>query len=229
MQPEMSAQSGSPAAPASTRRAAFVSLGTVGLAAAAGFAATACATGAQGSAPAGRPTAAPGAADHVVDLRIGERHGAPPGSTPEFFFEPTGLAIKPGQTVRFRALTPHHTVTAYHSQHVKTLRVPEGVPPFSSPVLPVGDAFDYTFTLPGVYDLWCAPHEFFGMVMRLVVGEATGPGARPSTDFSPTGTTLQAGAVLNDPALAPDRILQRGKVSWTEIDPASKRNPLEAG
>ena len=103
------------------------------------------------------------------------------------------------------------------------------VPPFSSPVLPVGDAFDYTFALPGVYDLWCARHEFFGMVMRLVVGEATGPGARPSTDFSPTGTTLQAGAVLNDPALAPDRILQRGQGHLDGDRPGEQAQPAGDG
>ena len=229
MLPEMSVPPVPAPAPARTRRAAFISLATVGLGAAAGLAITACAGDAPSAAPGGQATAAPGPADHTVDLRIDERHGAPPGTIPEFFFEPTGLAIKPGQTVRFRALTPHHTVTAYHPQHVKTLRVPEGVPPFSSPVMPVGESFSYTFTLPGVYDLWCAPHEFFGMVMRLVVGEASGPGTVPTTDFSPSGTTLNAGAVLSDPALAPERILQRGKVSWTELDPASKAIPPGLG
>ena len=92
----------------------------MGLAAAAGIA-TACApSGAPGAAPSGAATASP-AADHTVDLRIEERHGAPPGTPPEFYFEPTGLALKPGQTVRFRALTPHHTGTASHPPHVKTL------------------------------------------------------------------------------------------------------------
>ena len=46
------------------------------------------------------------AADHEVRLVIEERAGAPPGVPPAFYFEPTGLAIAPGQTVRFRALTP---------------------------------------------------------------------------------------------------------------------------
>ncbi|MDQ3701920.1 MAG: hypothetical protein M3442_13515, partial [Chloroflexota bacterium] len=81
------------------------------------------------------------------------------------------------------------------------------------------------FTRPGVYDLWCGPHEFLGMAMRIVVEEATGPGAAPPTDFSPSGTTLTAGLVLSDPALAPARILARGRVSWDELDPASKRLP----
>ena len=170
----------------------------------------------------GQPVA-PAAADDEVRLVIEELEGAPPGVPPAFYFEPTGLAIAPGQTVRFRALTPHHTVTAYHAQHVKPMRVPAGVPPFSSPVIPVGESWTHTFTRPGVYDLWCAPHEPFGMAMRLVVGEASGPATEPPTDFSPAGAFGAAGAVLSDPALAPARILDRGTVSWAELDAASKQ------
>ena len=84
---------------------------------------------------------------------------------PEFYFEPTGLYLEPGDTVTFVADTPHHTATAYHAQHVKTQRVPEGVEPFSSPVIPVGQSWEYTFDTPGVYDLWCGPHEQYGMAM----------------------------------------------------------------
>ncbi|HEX2037159.1 MAG TPA: plastocyanin/azurin family copper-binding protein [Chloroflexota bacterium] len=164
-------------------------------------------------------------ADHEVDLLIAERAGAPPGTIPEFYFEPVGLAIQPGQTVRFNAVMPHHTVTAYHAQHVKPMRVPEGVPPFSSPIIPIGESWSYTFTRPGVYDLWCGPHEQFGMAMRLVVGEVSGPAAEPPTDFGPAGTLGAAGAVLSDPALAPARVLARGRVSWAELSPASKQPP----
>lgn len=156
---------------------------------------------------------------HEVDLLIGEVEGRP---IPEFFFEPAGLFINPGDTVRFLAKTPHHTVTAYHELQGKAQRVPDGVEPFSSPMVPIGGSWEYTFTIPGVYDVFCGPHEQYGMVMRIVVGEATGPGALPVEDFSPLGAMGAAGTVLNDPALDPLRIVQVGSVSWAEISEASK-------
>lgn len=168
-------------------------------------------------------------ADYDVDLLIRPRDGAPEGTPPEFYFEPVGLSIQPGQTVRFRALTPHHTATAYHTQHVKQMRVPEGVPPFSSPIIPVGESWSYTFTQPGVYDLWCGPHEMFGMTIRIVVGEASGPATDPPADLGARGAFGAAGTVLSDPALAPARILEQGRVGWAELDPASKRIPSFLG
>ncbi|SDK37286.1 hypothetical protein [Natronorubrum texcoconense] len=114
--------------------------------------------------------------DHVVDAMIRPREDH---EIPEFFFEPTGLYVEPGDTVQFRLVTPHHTVTAYHPAQGQLPRVPDDVPPFSSPVLPVNAYWLYTFEQPGVYDMHCGPHEIFGHVMRIVAGEATGPGAEP--------------------------------------------------
>lgn len=153
-------------------------------------------------------------ATHEVTLNIVPVEGT---IIPQFFFEPSGLFIEPGDTVRFIAATPHHTVTAYHGLHGKSHRVPDGVEPFSSPVLSVGTFWEYTFSIPGVYDMWCAPHESYGMAMRLVVGEASGPGAVPPDDFSPFGTTGLAGAVLSDPALDPENIMANGSVAWADI------------
>lgn len=156
---------------------------------------------------------------HQVELMIMPIEDRP---IPEFYFEPTGLFIEPGDTVRFVAVTPHHTVTAYHPLHGKPQRVPDGVEPFSSPVIPVGGIWEYTFTVPGVYDLWCAPHESYGMAMRIVVGEASGPALAAADDFSPEGTFGTAGTVLNDPALDSQRIIDAGSVSWSELSDASK-------
>jgi plastocyanin len=156
---------------------------------------------------------------HDVHLSIMPVEGRP---IPEFFFQPTGLFIEPGDTVHFVADTPHHTATAYHAQHVKTQRVPEGVEPFSSPVIPINESWEYTFTERGVYDLWCGPHEQYGMAMRIVVGEATGPGTEPITDFSPEGVFATSGTVLSDPALAPDNIIASGQVRWEELMAESK-------
>lgn len=156
---------------------------------------------------------------HDVHLNIVPAEGR---FIPEFFFQPTGLYIAPGDTVMFIADTPHHTATAYHEQHVKTQRVPEGVEPFSSPVIPIGQSWDYTFSTEGVYDIWCGPHEQYGMAMRIVVGDATGPGAEPVTDFSPEGVFATAGTVLSDPALNPLNIMAAGQVMWEELDAKSK-------
>ena len=39
---------------------------------------------------------------------------------------------------------------------------------------------EHTFTIPGVYDYLCMPHEAAGMVGRIVVGDpGAGPGTRP--------------------------------------------------
>jgi len=156
---------------------------------------------------------------HGVHMNIMPVEGRP---VPEFFFQPTGLFVEPGDTVRFLANSPHHTATAYHAQHVKTQRVPEGVEPFSSPVIPINETWEYTFTEPGVYDLWCGPHEQYGMAMRIVVGEASGPGMEPITDFSPEGVFATAGTVLSDPALDPDNIVANGQVMWEELAADSK-------
>ncbi len=109
--------------------------------------------------------------DHTVAVRIRPREGS---QIPEFFFEPTGLAIEPGDTVKFDYVTPHHTVTAYHPAFGYRPRVPEGTPPFSAPVLPAGGYWLYTFEHEGVYDYHCGPHEAFGHAGRIVAGSAKG-------------------------------------------------------
>ena len=148
---------------------------------------------------------------------------------PELYFEPVGLHIQPGDTVRFVAATPHHNVVAYHAQQGKSQRVPEGVPPFSSRTLPVGDTWNYTFDVEGTYDLWCAPHELTGMAMRIVVGEPGGPAEEPVTDFGPFGVFGASGKVLNDAALASGNIVSVKSVSWADLNPASKVPPPMPG
>ena len=146
----------------------------------------------------------------------------------QFYFEPVGLHIEPGDTVRFVGITPHHTVTAYHAQHGKSHRVPDGVGPFSSPVVPAGETWEYTFDTPGTYDLWCGPHEVWGMAMRIVVGEPGGPAEEPVTDFSPEGAFGVAGAVLNDVALSSANIVSQGQVAWADVSAESKTQPAPA-
>jgi plastocyanin len=93
-------------------------------------------------------------------------------------FDPIGLLIQPGTTVRFHCEANYHTTTAYHPANANhSLRIPDAAQPWSSDVLQPGDCFEVTLTVPGVYDYFCAPHEAAGMVGRLIVGQPAGPGS----------------------------------------------------
>jgi plastocyanin len=95
-------------------------------------------------------------------------------------FDPIGLLIQPGRTVRFVCEANYHTTAAYHPANGNhSLRIPTTVQPWSSDVLQPGQHFEVTLTVPGVYDYFCAPHEKAGMVGRLIVGQPTGPGSLP--------------------------------------------------
>lgn len=162
----------------------------------------------------------------VVSAPSSGAPGAVGRTIPEGYFDPTGLAVDAGDVVAFTADAPGHTVTAYHPQFGRQRRVPEGTSPFSSPVLGEERFWLYRFEDPGVYDLFGAPHEIFGAAMRIVVdggdpafGQATAPGRRPPQ--------LTAGLVLEDDALAPETIDERGAVGWDELAPGSTQRLVE--
>ncbi|KAB7624199.1 plastocyanin/azurin family copper-binding protein [Alkalilimnicola sp. S0819] len=100
-------------------------------------------------------------------------------------FDPIGLFLQPGQTVRWVNRANVHTVTAYHPDNDRhPLRIPRAAEPWDSGYLiEPGKVFERRFEVPGVYDYYCAPHEAAGMVGRLVVGEISGPGSRPFDYF----------------------------------------------
>ncbi len=94
-------------------------------------------------------------------------------------FDPVGLLIQPGQTVRFHCEANYHTTAAYHPANAEhSLRIPRTAQPWSSDVLQPGEDFEVTLNVPGVYDYFCAPHEAAGMVGRLIVGQPIGPGSQ---------------------------------------------------
>jgi plastocyanin len=104
----------------------------------------------------------------------------------EVYFDPVGLHVQPGDTVRWIQVNGYHSVTAYHPANSdRELRIPEHAEPWDSGMLLAeypakGSTFEHTFTIPGVYDYLCIPHEAAGMVGRIIVGEpAAGPGTRP--------------------------------------------------
>jgi plastocyanin len=95
------------------------------------------------------------------------------------WFDPIGLYVEPGATVRWIVRENVHTATAYHPRNDKhPLRIPESAVPWDSGFLVhPGDHFDVWLSVPGVYDYYCMPHEAVGMVGRIVVGHRLGPGA----------------------------------------------------
>lgn len=97
------------------------------------------------------------------------------------WFDPIGIHISPGQTVRWVVEENVHTTTAYHPQNDRhSLRIPEKAAPWDSGYLVnPGDHFEATLTVEGVYDYYCIPHEMAGMVGRIIVGKPAGPGSMP--------------------------------------------------
>jgi plastocyanin len=110
--------------------------------------------------------------DHEVELHIATPNEASTDHAPFYaHFEPNGLHVSSGDVVQFTFESPDHTVTPYHPGHGYQRRVPENVPPFSSPVVNAEGAWLYRFEEPGLYDLFCAPHHVFGMCGRVVVDD----------------------------------------------------------
>ena len=143
------------------------------------------------------------AAEEVVEIAMQGR-----GDGSHVWFDPVGLLVRPGQTVRWsnREKGNVHTATAYHPANFdRPLRVPGSANPWNSDYLMPGESFAVVLTVPGVYDYYCIPHEHAGMVGRIVVGEP-GPedrGRRPDGDlpgvalaaFPPVEAIMRQGAV----------------------------------
>lgn len=96
----------------------------------------------------------------------------------QVWFDPIGLLVPLNSTIRWRIHENVHTATAYHPENDShSLRIPKEAAPWDSDYLVnPGDAFEVTLRVPGVYDYYCAPHEIGGMVGRIIVQEAHGPG-----------------------------------------------------
>lgn len=112
----------------------------------------------------------PAGAAGVVDIAMGGRSDGG-----HVWFDPLGLLVAPGQTVRWtnRDAGNAHTATAYHPAiGDRPPRIPAGARPWDSDYLLPGESFSVRLTVPGVYDYYCVPHEQAGMVGRIVVGDA---------------------------------------------------------
>ncbi|WP_192259820.1 plastocyanin/azurin family copper-binding protein [Mesorhizobium caraganae] len=107
----------------------------------------------------------------IVEIRM---QGRDDGS--HVWFDPIGILIKLGQTIRWTNFNPgsSHTTTAYNPANLeRPLRMPKAAKSWDSDYLLPNESFSVTFTEQGVYDYFCIPHEHAGMVGRIVVGEPT--------------------------------------------------------
>lgn len=116
------------------------------------------------------------------------------------YFDPIGLYVEPGTTVRFEVETGSHSATAYED------RIPSTTSPFDSGVISSG-SFTHRFESPGTYDYYCIPHKSAGMVGRIVVGQAGGPAEE---------TSIPAGTVPDS-----DEIMDRGAIPVREFEDGS--------
>jgi plastocyanin len=93
------------------------------------------------------------------------------GST-EYHFNPHVTWVEPGGTVMWRLESGTHTATAYHPDNDQPRLVPEGTEAWDSGTMSEeGETFEHTFETEGVYHYLCTPHESFGMMATVIVGE----------------------------------------------------------
>ena len=135
------------------------------------------------------------------------------------YFDPIGVHIAPGDTVRWIQMSGFHSVTAYHPANDNhELRIPRTAQPWDSDILlgqfPKANAtFDRVFNVSGVYDYFCKPHELAGMVGRIVVGQpGDGPGTKPF-GYAPNERWKPVPEVARKVLPSVAEIVQEGKVS----------------
>ena len=125
----------------------------------------------------------------------------------EYYYDPIGLHVQPGDTVRWTIESGSHNVVSYDD------RIPEGAESFESEILSEG-SYERQFTASGTYDYYCMPHQTLGMVGRFVVGEPGGPA---------DGSTPADGDVP-----ASSAIVEQGSISYAEFSGGSETATPEA-
>lgn len=130
------------------------------------------------------------------------------------WFDPLGVLVPPGATVRWLLEAGVHSATAYHPSNGYAPRIPSDASSWDSGLMTEpGEAFAVRLDVPGVYDYFCIPHELAGMAGRIVVAARGGRASGLPLPGPPTeGLRRPSAAAL---AALPDvaRILREGAVS----------------
>lgn len=121
-----------------------------------------------------------------------------------YYFDPIGLYIKPGDTVRWINKSGGHSATSYtgnNPSYSGPQLIPESAEPWNSGVLNQPNAtFTHTFRTKGTYNYYCIPHKTLGMVGKIVCGAPGGPGEKqsiPSSDEPEEGLLPPSRAIVN--------------------------------
>ncbi|MFT4922319.1 MAG: plastocyanin [Haloarculaceae archaeon] len=122
----------------------------------------------------------------------------------QYYFDPIGLAVEPGETVTWVIENGSHSTTAYKEGNsvAKTTRIPDGSTAWNSETLSeTGASFNHTFETEGTYDYFCIPHKSLGMVGRIVV---SAPGGPAEGSMPPDGAVPESGRITDEGAVAYD-------------------------
>jgi len=114
-----------------------------------------------------------------------------------YYFDPIGLHVQPGDTVKWVIKQGSHSTTSYSSgnpQASKTL-IPEGANGWNSGTISSG-SYSHTFETTGTYDYYCIPHKTLGMVGRIVCGEPGGPATQQPIPDKPKQGTVPPSDVI---------------------------------
>jgi plastocyanin len=147
-----------------------------------------------------------GASEYEVEDGVYEVAMVSDGS--EYIFDPIGLHVEPGDTVRWVIESGAHSTTAYEEGNggAGETRIPEGAEAWNSGTLvQQGATFEYTFEEEGTYDYFCIPHKTLGMIGRIVCGEPGGPAEEsevPDIDGLQSGEFPSSEAIVENGALA---------------------------
>ncbi len=106
----------------------------------------------------------------------------------DLVFDPDKLTVTPGTTVKFVWESDGHNV------------VPESQPEgagwkgsgSASELFDTGHTYSHTFSTPGEYAYYCAPHKSAGMTGTITVGSAGGGGGAAEADPEEMGVPFQA-------------------------------------
>jgi plastocyanin len=126
----------------------------------------------------------------------------------EYYFDPIGLYVEPGDTVRWVIESGAHSATAYEEGNggAGETRIPDGAEAWNSGTLvQQGATFEYTFEEEGTYDYFCIPHKTLGMIGRIVCGSPGGPAEEsenPDVDGLASGEFPSSEAIVENEVLS---------------------------